>query len=77
MDKQVAITGTEPFDGTHTAINALRQFYRAFNTQDLDLVQNNWINSPEAIMSNPLGGIKHGWDEISQVYQRIFNGPAE
>lgn len=28
-------------------------------------------------MDNPLGGIKRGWPDISAVYQRIFNGPAQ
>ncbi len=27
-------------------------------------------------MSNPLGGIKRGWSEIKDVYQRIFDGEA-
>jgi ketosteroid isomerase-like protein len=27
-------------------------------------------------MSNPIGGIRRGWAEISGVYERIFNGPA-
>jgi hypothetical protein len=28
-------------------------------------------------MDNPLGGIKRGWNEISEVYSKIFSGPAE
>lgn len=28
-------------------------------------------------MNNPLGGIKRGWNEIKDVYGRIFNGTAE
>ena len=28
-------------------------------------------------MSNPVGGIKRGWEEIRSVYERIFNGPAQ
>jgi hypothetical protein len=27
-------------------------------------------------MDNPLGGIKSGWDEIQEVYARIFGGPG-
>jgi ketosteroid isomerase-like protein len=36
----------------------------------------NWDNSEEASMDNPLGGIKRGWPEIRQVYERIFTGQA-
>jgi ketosteroid isomerase-like protein len=28
-------------------------------------------------MDNPLGGIKRGWNEISDLYRGIFNGSAE
>ncbi len=27
-------------------------------------------------MDNPLGGIRRGWGEIGQVYEKLFNGPA-
>ena len=27
-------------------------------------------------MSNPLGGVKRGWEEIAGVYERIFHGSA-
>jgi hypothetical protein len=34
----------------------LAEFYRAFNTRDLALMERNWISSDEASMDNPLGG---------------------
>lgn len=37
----------------------------------------NWAQSDEIAMDNPLGGIKRGWTEIQNVYERIFNGSAE
>ena len=37
----------------------------------------NWAQSDEIAMDNPLGGIKRGWDEIKLVYDRIFNGQAK
>jgi len=55
---------------------ALIEFYRAFNSGDMDLMVKNWIHSSEASMSNPLGGIKRGWSEIEEVYSKIFNGDA-
>ena len=55
----------------------LVEFYQAFNTGNMDLMQKNWHNEANIAMDNPLGGIKRGWDEIKSVYERIFNGKAE
>lgn len=41
------------------------------------MMSENWVQSDNIAMDNPLGGIKRGWTEIKQVYERIFNGPAE
>lgn len=71
------LTGEESWDAKPTARNALIQFYRAFNRRDFDLMAQNWLQTDKAAMSNPLGDIKHGWKEISSVYQAIFNGPAQ
>jgi hypothetical protein len=57
-------------------VQALAQFYHAFNTRDLTLMEMNWDNSDEASMDNPLGGITRGWLEIRQVYDRIFSSLA-
>lgn len=55
---------------------ALSQFYKAFNTQDIKLMQENW-SLENGIMDNPLGGILRGWENISEVYKKIFFGGAE
>jgi hypothetical protein len=39
-------------------------------------MQDNWLQADEASMSNPLGGVKRGWNEIGQVYEKIFYGKA-
>jgi len=39
-------------------------------------MQENWLQTDAASMSNPLGGIKRGWDEIQNVYTKIFSGAA-
>ncbi len=70
------ITGREELGGRHEPLQALAEFYKAFNERDLALMQQNWDASPEIAMDNPLGGIKRGWDEIRQVYDRIFQGKA-
>jgi ketosteroid isomerase-like protein len=72
----------KPIDGTSledpsTPRGALNEFYRAFNTRDLKLMEANWERSDEAAMDNPLGGIKRGWEEIRPVYERVFAGAAE
>jgi len=41
------------------------------------MMSRNWHQSDEVAMDNPLGGIKRGWHEIKEVYEKIFNGPAE
>lgn len=72
-----SITGREAQEGLSPAHRALVGFYTAFNDRDLALMSENWLQSPDASMSNPLGAIKRGWAEIRKVYDSIFNGPAE
>lgn len=71
------ITGQERWQDDHSPVASLIEFYRAFNNRDLERMANNWSASAQAVMSNPLGGIKRGWSDIAAVYARIFNGPAQ
>lgn len=74
---QHPVTGSEDL-GDHTQpLQALAQFYRALNARDMEMMRQNWENSGEAVMDNPLGGIKRGWEEIQSVYQRLFASEAE
>ncbi len=70
-----AITGKEEqfLSDEH---KALSEFYKAFNTQNIELMEKNWSND-EGVMDNPLGGILRGWENIQEVYQKIFFGKAE
>ena len=70
------ITGREDLGEVRDPRQALAQFYCALNSRDLTLMAENWEQSSDAAMDNPLGGIKRGWDEIRAVYERIFRGPA-
>ena len=70
---QTAVTGRENTDDQREALQALAQFYRALNSRDLELMQRNWDNSAEAVMDNPLGGIKRGWSEIKTIYEKLFD----
>lgn len=70
------ITGREDLGDLNEPVQALAQFYGAFNNRDLALMAENWEDSEEVAMDNPLGGIKRGWAEIRSVYERIFTGTA-
>lgn len=72
-----AITGARYRDligGTPEA--ALEQFYAAFNGRDLALMADNWAQTDDIALDNPLGGIRRGWAEIRPLYERVFSGPA-
>ncbi|HEY1605860.1 MAG TPA: nuclear transport factor 2 family protein [Allosphingosinicella sp.] len=75
IPQQEPVTGREASDPA-TPLGALAEFYRAFNGRDLGLMARNWLDTDEAAMDNPLGGIKRGWDEIREVYRRVFSGSA-
>lgn len=76
--KETAITGSESIEEKASDPEfALIEFYRAFNSGDLDLMSNNWVQTEQSSMSNPLGGLKRGWESIKEVYERIFNGTAQ
>lgn len=61
------ITGNERCRDQRHPHAALAHFYHAFNERDLAAMGDNWSRAPEIAMSNPLGGIKRGWQEIGQV----------
>lgn len=73
---QIPITGREGQGELTKPFEALVQFYHAFNHRDTKEMADNWAQTEEIAMDNPLGGIKRGWLEIKPVYERIFSGPA-
>ncbi|HZW25980.1 MAG TPA: nuclear transport factor 2 family protein [Gallionella sp.] len=77
METQETITGDIRPEIVATPLDALTEFYYAFNHRDMGAMSANWQDSPEIAMSNPLGGIRRGWAEIRGVYERIFNGTAQ
>ena len=76
MPVQEAITGKESQSRETSPYQALVQFYRAFNSGDLQMMSESWAQSEEIAMDNPVGGIKRGWPEIKAVYARIFDSSA-
>jgi ketosteroid isomerase-like protein len=72
--EQVPVTGREQKELLSPQMKALSEFYQALNNRDLGLMSRNWAQTDEAIMDNPVGGIKRGWEEIRSVYERVFRG---
>ena len=53
-------------------LQALSQFYKALNSRDIQMMEQNWVASSDAVMDNPLGGVARGWPNIRAVYERLF-----
>jgi SnoaL-like protein len=71
-----AITGREDQGDLTQPQQALAQFYKALNSRDIALMEQNWDGGAEAVMDSPLGGIKRGWADIQATYQRLFDTKA-
>ena len=72
------INGSEKLSNVENdKLKALINFYKAFNNRDIKLMQKVWLNSKEASMNNPVGGIMRNWNNIESVYDKIFNGKAK
>ena len=59
---QEPITGNEELGDLSQPQQALAQFYRALNTRDLKMMDENFAHSDEVAIDNPLGGIRRGAD---------------
>ncbi|MGA2244128.1 MAG: nuclear transport factor 2 family protein [Verrucomicrobiota bacterium] len=68
------ITGREAIEHLATPLRALVHFYLAFNSRNLNGMRQNWLQSPEITMDNPVGGVKRGWQEIESIYRKLFQG---
>ena len=73
--EQLPVTGRESKEQLSPQMRALSEFYQALNNRDLELMARNWAQTDEAVMDNPVGGIKRGWHEIQAVYAQIFSRP--
>ena len=74
---QAPITGREYRGDQSNYFQALAHFYAAFNNRNIVAMSENWAQSDDIAMDNPLGGIKRGWDGIRSVYEKLFDGPAQ
>jgi ketosteroid isomerase-like protein len=74
---QHPITGEESQGDLSSPYQALVQFYYGFNHRDIHTLADNWAQSDDVTMDNPLGEIKRGWAAIRSVYDQIVFGPAK
>jgi ketosteroid isomerase-like protein len=74
---QDPITGKEDLGDLSQPQQALAQFYRAFNTRDLKMLDDNFAYSDEVAIDNPLGGIRRGADEPHRMYESVFKSSAD
>jgi ketosteroid isomerase-like protein len=74
---QNPITGAEDLGDLSHPQQALAQFYRAFNSRDLKMIDENFAQTDEVAIDNPLGGIRRGADEPHKMYEGVFKSPAD
>jgi ketosteroid isomerase-like protein len=74
---QNPITGNEDLGDLSQPQQALAQFYRAFNTRDINMIDENFAHSDEVAIDNPLGGIRRGAGEPHKMYEGVFKSPAD
>ena len=70
------ITGAEQKAGDGGPLDALIEFYRAFNSADMARLEGVWFPGETPSMDNPIGGIRRGWNEIAGGYAKLFGGAA-
>jgi len=73
---QEPITGNEELGDLSQPQQALAQFYHAFNSRDLKMIDDNFAASDGVAIDNPLGGIRRGADEPHKMYEGVFKSPA-
>ncbi len=80
MDDRTAVPPSIPGPGEvgdlRDPLQALAQFYRAFNTRDVDLMDRSWEHSPDVVVISPLVGLIRGWPTIRSAYVRAFREPG-
>ncbi len=67
------IPGSGGIGDLRDPVQALAQFYRAFNTRDVDLMDRSWDHSPDTVVVSPLVGLLRGWPTIRSAYELAFH----
>jgi ketosteroid isomerase-like protein len=73
---QEPVTGNEELGDLSQPQQALAQFYHAFNSRDIKMIDDNFAASDDVAIDNPLGGIRRGADEPHKMYEGVFKSPA-
>ena len=71
------ISGREAINKAGAPYEVVVEFYKAFNTKDLALMAENWLQTFDTIMALPIGEIKKGWPEIQNFYEKSFKNLAD
>jgi len=66
------ITGQEPNIDLAVPFGALADYYRAFNSRNIQLMELNWSDCGGVSMDSPLGGTHNSWTSISRNYRKLF-----
>lgn len=74
---QEPITGREDLGDLSEPKQALGQFYKAFNSRDLAMIDANFADSDSVAIDNPLGGILRGARQPHNMYETIFRSPSD
>ncbi|TCR70990.1 nuclear transport factor 2 family protein [Rhizobium sp. BK376] len=78
MDVQLSqIDGSEVKSDRNSALDALIDFYNAFNRADLVGLKAIWVEGEAPSMDNPVGCIRRGWKSIEDGYSTLFSGVAK
>ncbi|ABC94426.1 hypothetical conserved protein (plasmid) [Rhizobium etli CFN 42] len=70
------ISGKEKRAGDGGPLDALIEFYDAFNSGDMKRLEAVWFDGEAPSMDNPIGGIRRGWASIAEGYTKLFGGAA-
>jgi hypothetical protein len=73
----IEVDGHEAKLADGSPLDALIEFYRAFNAADLAGLESVWLGGTTPSMDNPIGGIRRGWPEIAEGYSKLFEGRAK
>lgn len=71
------ITGQETVEDESHPVNALIDFYQAFNARNAEDAANNWAKQYPIAMSNPNGGIRRNWNAVKEGYDKIMSGETK
>lgn len=74
MEQQITVLNGLEAKIESPALQTVNLFYKAFNSKDLMLMQQVWLNGSSASMDNPIGGIRRGWEDIRKGYEKLFQG---